>query len=121
MPAWLLNQSLAAKWLLRLYQKTSPWNWLPPLGVENAVSVAPPEAAAVGLEAKQAAVSPRAGADGLHGSQVDAHRGKLARNRRRGSQMVFALHQESGLLGPQRQPGRARRFLQGRAVLGHEV
>ena len=32
MPAWLLNQSLAAKWLLRLYQKTSPWNWLPPLG-----------------------------------------------------------------------------------------
>jgi hypothetical protein len=41
---------LAAKWLLRLYQNTSPWNWLPPLGVENAVSVAPPDAAAVGFE-----------------------------------------------------------------------
>ena len=44
---WLLNQSLAAKALLRLYQMPSPWNWLVPEGVEKAVSVAPPKEAAL--------------------------------------------------------------------------
>ena len=49
-PDWLLNQSLAEKALLRLYQNPSPWTWLVPEGVVNAVSVAPPDKAALPFE-----------------------------------------------------------------------